>query len=126
MHKFSDHFEVLSMQLPKSGVRLLGDYNVDLLKMNTAPNSTGNHTRFEELYMKAGLSPVISIPTHSRINCKPSCIDNIFTNDTEKVLLSGCITDSIGDHYPIFEISFEQLKPEPKSQKILKHYDYSN
>ena len=51
MHKFSENFEVLSMQLPKYGVRLLGDYNIDLLKMNTAPNSTGNHTRFEELYI---------------------------------------------------------------------------
>ena len=51
----------------------------------------GNYTLFEECLFKNGFAPVISIPTHERQNCKPSCINNI---------LSGCITIRIGDHDP--------------------------
>ena len=110
--------------LPKTGVRLIGDYNIDLLKIG-GPQGSGNPSNFEESFIKAGLSPVISIPTHTRTNCKPSCIDNIFTSDTDKLILSGCINDQIGEHRPIFEVT--NIKFEiSKHAKNIKYYDFSN
>ncbi|MCP4459949.1 MAG: endonuclease/exonuclease/phosphatase family protein, partial [Cytophagales bacterium] len=71
---FNKEFNHVYSQLPSSGVRILGDYNVDLLKID-ASTSSGNHSLFEESFFNAGLLPLISIPTHLRANCKPSCID---------------------------------------------------
>ncbi len=121
---FLDKFEQISLTLPESGVCILGDFNIDLLKIKdnvTVPS------QFESHFMSNGFTPVISIPTHSRANCKPSCIDNILTNDTNKTLLSGCIKDQIGDHLPIFEFTNIELGAQmSKNEKCVKYYDFSN
>ena len=122
---FVDKYDHLCTLLPSSGVRLMGDFNVDLLKINNESNS-GIHIQFENSFTKAGLTPVISVPTHKRANCKPSCIDNIFTSDTERVILSGVIEDQIGDHLPIFEITDIQFEDYSKHEKHVKHYEFSN
>ena len=66
--------------LPKKGVYIMGDFNVNLLSKN--PDS-----EFEECMYTNGFSPLISIATHVRSNCKASCIDNIVSNETHSVLL---------------------------------------
>ena len=124
-HNFTREFDHICTLLPKSGVRLMGDYNVDLLKLNES-HSSGNAPTFEESFMKASLTPVISIPTHTRINCRPSCIDNIFTTDTDKVVLSGCIKGQIGEHMPIFEFTNIKIEEDHKNVKNLKSYEFSN
>ena len=122
---FIKEFEHICTLLPKSGVRLIGDYNADLLKIDGSHGS-GNPSIFEESFIKAGLTPVISIPTHTRINCKPSCIDNILTSDTDKIVLSGCINDQIGEHLPIFEFTNIKIKEDTKHAKNIKYYEFSN
>ena len=75
-NNFLEKFDLICQSLPKHGVRIMGDFNIDLLKM--CDNSGhGNHSLFEEIIFKNGYAPLISIPTHKRPNCKPSCIDNI-------------------------------------------------
>ena len=119
---FLEKFEEICTLLPDSGVRILGDFNIDFLQMNSNTNTA---SKFEDLVLSGGFSPVISIPTHQRSSCRPTCIDNILTNDIEKVVLSGSISDSIGDHMPIFEFSNIYFEKQEKVKHI-KYYDYSN
>ena len=121
--EFLHYFEKICSTLPSSGVRILGDYNIDFLQMKS---NTNTPSRFEDFLLSNGLSPVISIPTHSRVNCKPSCIDNIFTNDIEKTQLSGTISDSPGDHLPVFEISNIYFADDRRKDVFVKYYNYSN
>ena len=121
--KFLEHFENICANLPESGVRILGDYNIDFLKMKNCSNIP---SQFEDSFLKSGLAPVISIATHSRANCTPSCIDNILTNDIEKTLLSGTISDSSSDHMPVFEISSIYFVDGSSKDKFVKYYEYSN
>ena len=124
---FIKEFDNICTLLPKSGVRLIGDYNADLLKINSTHDGSKNPTIFEDSFIKAGLTPVISIPTHTRINCRPSCIDNILTSDTDKLVLSGCIKDQIGEHMPIFEFTDIKFEGEnDKKAKTTKYYEFSN
>ena len=122
---FIKEFDQICSLLPKSGVRLMGDYNADLLAINNI-KASGNPPMFEESFMKAGLTPVISIATHTRNNCKPSCIDNILTSDIDRLVLSGCINDQIGDHLPIFEFTNIKFEGDPKHAKNVKYYEFSN
>ena len=120
---FLHKFENICNILPQSGVRILGDYNFDFLQMKS---NTNRASQFEDHFLSNALAPVISIPTHKRYNCQPSCIDNILTNDTDKIMLSGTITDSIGEHMPVFELSHIYFENECKTAKQVKYYDYSN
>ena len=120
---FLHKFEEICSKLPESGVRIMGDYNIDFLRMK---NSSSIASQFEDAFISNGLSPVISIPTHQRLNCNPSCIDNILTSDIDKIMISGTITDSIGDHMPIFEFSKIYLTCESNKNKHVKYYEYSN
>ena len=121
--KFLEHFETICSALPDSGVRILGDYNIDFLKMK---NNSNIPSQFEDLFLSNGVSPVISVPTHARPNCTPTCIDNILTNDIEKVVLSGTISNSSSDHMPVFEISDIHFLEDKSKDKFVKYYEYSN
>ena len=122
---FLNKFDQINALLPKNGVRIMGDYNIDLLKIN-CNGSSGTHSQFEESFIRTGLTPVISIATHLRANCRPSCIDNIFTSDIEHVVLSGCISDQIGDHVPIFEITDIDIESDSGNKKHVQYYEFSN
>ncbi|KAL5255671.1 hypothetical protein ACHWQZ_G011039 [Mnemiopsis leidyi] len=123
---FLSEFNHLNNLLPKSNVRILGDFNLDLLKINCRSGINNAPTQFEESFMQAGLSPVISIPTHRREGCKPSCIDNILTSNPENVILSGTIDSLTGDHLAVFEITNIHIKTESKQEKNVRLFDYSN
>ena len=120
---FLTHFNNICSKLPDSGVRILGDYNMDFLKMKGNGNKP---SQFEDSFLSNGLAPVISIPTHERYNCNPSCIDNILMNDIDLVMMSGTLSESTGDHLPVFEISNIYFENDSKSNKFTKFYDYSN
>ena len=119
--KFIEYFDLISNSLPKNGVRILGDYNADLLdsKCNKA-------SAFEDAFLNNGYAPVISVATHERPNCKSSCIDNILTNDIENVTLSGTVSDKIGDHLPIFELTKIMQIGNEKLEKQTQYYNFSN
>ena len=120
---FLHHFGNICTSLPDSNVRILGDYNLDFLKMKADDSKA---SQFEDCFLSHGLAPVISIPTHERYNCNPSCIDNILTSDIDMVMISGTINESIGDHMPVFEITKIHCKHDPNDEKCVKYYDYNN
>ena len=71
---------------PKHNLYLIGDFNFDLLTLATEDSKT-----FEELITSHGLFPLISKVTHTRPNCRGTCIDNILTTELIKVNLTGTI-----------------------------------
>ncbi|KAL5258711.1 hypothetical protein ACHWQZ_G009241 [Mnemiopsis leidyi] len=123
---FLKEFSHLNDLLPNSDVRILGDFNLDLLKLNSISGNNNTCLQFEDSFIKAGLTPVISIPTHRRDGCKPSCIDNILTSNPEQVVISGTIDTLTSDHLAVFEITKIHVKTESKQGKNMRLYDYSN
>jgi hypothetical protein len=70
--EFMLELENLLRTLPNSNLIITGDFNVDLHK-------TGN-AHFEDVLYGNGFVPLISIATHHKPGCEPSCIDNIYVN----------------------------------------------
>ena len=92
--KFINEYTTLLKNLNLSKTTyVLGDFNIDLLTKNS------DMENFEQTFLSHGLFPLISQPTHKRDNCKPSCIDNIFTNSTETIICSGLIEDMGKEHF---------------------------
>ena len=122
LNKFIDSLQKILEALPKENVHIMGDFNIDLLKLSD-PKSTA----FEDLIITNGYAPVISIETHQRHNCKSSCIDNILTNSVESMIFSGTLPDQrIGDHIPIFAISKLQMPKNQSKEKTYQVYEFSN
>ena len=90
-----EELEELFLRLPDKNVILLGDYNFNLLD----PKSC---TSFENSLFSNNMIPVISLPTHERPGSKPSLIDNIMINSTEKLLAAGILESKVSHHSPIF------------------------
>ena len=67
---FMTEFEELLSTLPNKNVIISGDFNIDLHKPNN---------EYENLFYSHGFVPTISISTHEKLGCTPSCIDNIFS-----------------------------------------------
>ena len=120
--EFLKEFQNLLSILPQYNVSILGDFNFDLLKTNN--ESTRN---YEDLILTSSFSPVISIPTHCKPNCRESCIDNILTNMPESILSSGAIKESVSHHRPTFCI-FDCTTINNTGRKLAKtiSYDFSN
>ena len=71
-----------------------------------------------------GFLPLISIATHFKPGCKPSCIDNIITNSTDNIIKAGVIDTAATHHVPIFcMINFTHKIHE--DEPIPPMYDYS-
>ena len=108
--------------LPTKSVYIMGDFNIDL----------HDHTRntvndFEEITLTSGFTPLISLHTHEKPNCKKTCIDNILTNDIDNVLMSGTIMDKISHHLPVFQLtSIGSLQSTVQSEEHLQFYDFRN
>ena len=115
---FHDQLNTTFTALPKTGTFIMGDYNIDLLK------NRPNHD-YEECMYSSGFSPVISIPTHIKQNCKKSCIDNIITNETDSILFTGTLTDNITHHLPIFQFSDIDSPQRDCKEKHTQYYDFS-
>ncbi|CAH3132155.1 unnamed protein product, partial [Porites lobata] len=73
---------------------LLGDFNIDLLKIESCDYS---QKRFETL-QSLSLLPTIDKPTRS-YGSSATLTDNIFINSLDKFVLSGNIVSDISDHY---------------------------
>ena len=106
----------LMTKLPHSNVYLTGDFNIDLLG-NSA-------TELEDTVFVNGFNPLISIATHFKPGCKPSCIDNILTNSTDTLKSSGVLKSNVNHHCPIFCITSANCKP-CLSIPSLPKYDYN-
>ena len=115
---FYDELQQILDFLPDKGTFLMGDFNINLL--NKIPNSD-----YEDIIYSSGYTPLISIVTHDRSSSKPSCIDNIFSNESQNVILTGTLLDNINHHLPVFQFSQSKC-PESKVEKQLQFYDYNN
>ena len=121
MDIYSKTFERITSGLPNKGVHIMGDFNADLLDMKSS-----KAVAFESSFLNSGYSPVISIATHERVNCKATCIDNIITNDIENINISGTISDKIGDHLMIFELTNTSMDNKQTTEKHTQYYNFSN
>ena len=118
---FLEIYESILKGLPKKGVHLMGDYNIDLLD-----SKSKNTSSFEDVFLSSGFAPTISKATHERPNCKKSCIDNIFTNEIESIILSGVISDKIGHHSMVFQFLDTKVNCQKASEKHVQSYNFSN
>jgi hypothetical protein len=118
---FLTEFQKTVKLLPKTKTFLMGDFNIDLLK------TTLTVEKFENMFVSEGLFPLISVATHRAASSKsPTCIDNIFSNDTVLVQGSGVIKDQGGAHTPIYaliNIQFDRQNNE--KQKTTQYYSFS-
>ena len=76
-----------------------GDFNIDLHNKNTSTIEKLENVLFSRVFY-----PTISTVTHEKPGCKPSCLDNIITNDIESVISSRPIPNTITHHHQIFQI----------------------
>ena len=118
---FLEKLESIYEFLPKTGVYVMGDYNINLIAKNV-------NTEYEDCFLSAGYFPLISTYTHHRPGTSKSCIDNIFTNDPDHVTVSGTLSDCLSHHLAIFQFSDipigkNNLNPQ---QRHTQYYDYSN
>ena len=90
---FMTEFEELLNTLPNKNVLICGDFNIDLHKPNN---------EYENLFYSHGYIPTISIKTHEKLGCTPSCIDNIFVNSWEAVSRTGVLCNRVSAHFPLF------------------------
>ena len=120
--EFLEEFKILLEIMPPKNAYIMGDFNFDLLKIET--ESSRN---FEDIILTSKFFPLISTYTHSKPNCKKSCIDNILTNMPENIIASGTIQESVSHHYPIFCICNQGTHTNSaKNEAITIHYDFSN
>ena len=110
---FHEEFDDLLRELPSENVHISGDYNIDLLSRGS--------DEFEQSIYEKNLIPTISIATHEKPGCKASLIDNILTNSTGKLLLSGVLKSRVSHHFQIFNIfecsSQSSATPEKRCPK---------
>ena len=119
--EFLAELQVIMGKLPKFNVHVMGDFNINLHNSNRRCTQ-----ELENLMLGLGYSPTISIQTHEKPGCKPSCIDNIFTNEIESTLFSGTLQLNVSHHHAIFQINscLNHVAEEPKL-KYAQYYDYS-
>ena len=96
-----------------------GDFNINLHALNRSMIE-----KFEDVLYSRGFYPLISVMTHEKPGCSPSCIDNIITNDLDSVLLSGTLRDKISHHHPVFATLSTELDLNKHKAKFTQHYDY--
>ena len=114
--KFLAELQSLFKMLPQSNFYLTGDFNIDLHKHTAAA--------FEDIMFGNGFSPLISIATHFKPGCSPSCIDNILTNSTDLVVSSGVCKPVVTHHCPVFCLVSTNWKSS-ETPKVLPKYDYN-
>ena len=111
-----NYLKTLINQLTKenSTIYLLGDFNLDLLQIETNEHISN----FYDILTENLFVPHITLPTRLTSHSK-TLIDNIFSNDPDFINgVSGNFTISISDHLPQFLIMPEKIKRIPKKHNI--------
>ncbi|KAL5258808.1 hypothetical protein ACHWQZ_G009312 [Mnemiopsis leidyi] len=98
---------------------LVGDFNIDLHDKNNNVVA-----RYEDILFSKGFFPLVSLATHIKPGCKPSCIDNIVSNDVDSIIATGTLKDHITHHSPIFQIFNRKLESTRNNLKFKQYYDY--
>ena len=90
---------------------MCGDYNVDLLKINSLQF---NENYFDSI-LSAGYIPTITLPT--RLSENSTLIDNIFTTNLDNNISACILNIHISDHQPV--VLFVNDDQPPTKQNIL-------
>ena len=98
---FINEFKALlnSVSIRSKSVYLCGDYNIDLLKINTVED----YSSFFDNVIASSFVPKITLPTRI-CDTRSSLIDNIYTNAIDKDHTSGILIRPISDHQMYFSI----------------------
>ena len=122
INNFNHQFEKIldEVSTSNSNTIICGDFNINLL------NSDSRKSKFENIFFGNSFIPTISLATHEKPGCEPSCIDNVFVSNIDNVIGSGVLQETkISHHYPtvcFYDILIhgdddEYVKPLPQ-------YDY--
>ena len=116
----SNYLKPLLYKISKENKRilLLGDFNIDLLNVETQPEISNFVDNLSSLY----LLPTVNIPTRITSTSK-TLIDNIFCNFSDPTFLSGNLVSAISDHLPQFLITTNTVNSKPISN--LSYRDWS-
>ena len=98
---------------------LLGDFNLDLLKFESHPDTDSFLSTLDTFYFQPQILQPTRITDHSA-----TLIDNIFFNSLEHFVISGNLCYDLTDHLPNFLI-VSKLSSLPASTKVFRR-DYSN
>ena len=97
--KFMEALKDIREKEPNKNFYVAGDFNFDLLKTATHPETSN----FFDAMMSCYLLPTITLPT--RINSRNNTvIDNIFTNHYHPDMKTGNLLIGISDNLPSFLI----------------------
>ena len=115
--KFIDeHTQLLhELRLRSKTVYLCGDYNIDLLKID----SNAKFSTFYENTTSVGFVPKITLPTRI-CETTSTLIDNIYTNVIDKSHTSGILITPISDHQRYFCTMNENFDRSKNAQKYVE------
>ena len=121
--KFNEDINgILSSFGSKNSVIIMGDFNINMF------TDTKHRSCFEENVLCNGFSPTISVATHKKPNCHPSCIDNILVNTPDDIVVSGVIDTHITHHRSLFLLSrcsnIGINSVQAKTKKDILRYDF--
>ena len=95
-------------------VYVCGDYNIDLLKMN----SNNDYCLFYENVLSSSFAPKITLPTRI-CDTTSTLIDNVYTNVIEKEHTCGILVRPISDYQMYFCMMNENyIKPKTKQKYV--------
>ena len=94
---FNDEMARVLGQVRGTDAYVMGDFNVDLLKLD----AHGPTSDYLGGFTSGGFYPLISLPTRLT-DTTATLIDNIWTNKVETRIGSGLVTVRVSDHLPIF------------------------
>ena len=121
LHSFINEIDTnILSKLPSSNVLIMGDFNINLFN--------ANRHDFENTFFGKGYIPTISLATHEKPGCIPSCIDNIFTNSPNKIFKSYVLENRVSHHHPIVSVINSPMSYESSNDSAinLPPYDYSD
>ena len=96
-------------------VYLCGDFNIDLLKLN----SNNNYNMFFDNVISSGFVPKITLPTKI-CDTSSTLIDNVYTNTIDKKHTSGILIRPISDHQMYFCILNENYTKANNAHRYIE------
>ena len=118
--QFEKILNMLSTNESNADTIVCGDFNINLFKNDS------KKSKFENVFFGNCFIPTISLATHEKPGCEPSCIDNIFVSNIDSVIASGVLHETkISHHCPT--ICFYDVAIDIESdldQKSMPQYDY--
>ena len=124
--ELAENYEVFNAKLEEAistiqyanQVLLIGDFNIDLLKVNDKPHVND----FFDMLLSGGFIPKITLPTRVTDQSK-TLIDNCFVklqnSSNINDISAGILRQQISDHYPYF-ICFDWLQTCKPKQKLVR------